>query len=115
MDLFNELTSKFVRIYKKGFPYNPDGEVETESEESAVGSEAGADGQTGADDVPEGFADAVQRLYEMGEQYPKAYAKIVGDKTPQTVEDVERLIDEIGQCAHFMGETNGKGGSGGKW
>lgn len=117
MDLFNELTGKFSRIYKKSFPYNPDGDVEAdvEASESNAEADAGADDQAGADDVPEGFADAVQRLYEMGEQYPKAYAKIVGDKTPQTVEDIERMLEEITQCAHFMGETNGNRDARRKW
>lgn len=103
MDLFDELTDKFKGLYKRPFPYNPDGEIDGDDQGDPGGDPGAQAGAETVDATPE-LAQELTRLNAIGNRFPQAFNKVVGDRTPETVEEAQAMIDKIEQRAEFTGE-----------
>lgn len=111
MDLFGELCDKFKLLYKRAFPYDPDGGVPGEDVDADQGADQdqGGEVKNGANGGKYGSGDplydaAVDDLASMSNVYPQAYEKVIAGNIPATVEDIRRAIARIEAHAEFTGE-----------
>lgn len=105
MDLFNELADKFKLLYKRPFPYDPDGGVQGGEGDEDQGGEVknGANGGKYGSGDPL-YDQAFDDLAAMSSVYPQAYEKVIAGNVPATVEDIRRAIARIEAHAEFTGE-----------
>lgn len=102
LDEFGELAKKFQGLYKKAFPYNPDGDVDGDDQAYVESENANADPGAAGDDSE--MQQALADLARVQSRYPKAYEKIVGDNVPGDLAAVVSAIEEIEARGEFTQE-----------
>lgn len=104
MPLFVELADKFKSLYKREFPYTPDGEVEGGGETGENGSSGGVEEERGGESGEDNFDFTLNQLAKISKRYPESYRAVVKGEVPTTRRGAIEAIEKIGERAHFTGE-----------
>lgn len=104
IELFGEIQKKYEALYAVQFPFTPDGE---EIDQGDGSDDTGKAPDTGAGKPDVGGlmeSPEARSLAEMGKRYPKAYAQVVKNRVPESVDQLQSWIDEIQNVAEFTNE-----------